>query len=137
MRLLLDTTVVLDALRGRRGRRALLSSVVRSEGELYLSAMTVAEIYIAVRPNEEADTRRFLSSLHQLSVTPQIAQRAGRLKARHPDISMTDLLLAATAIEHELEFLTDHRDRYPIEGLAFYRPPTPTVESLLAETVPS
>lgn len=132
IRLLLDTTVLLDALRGRAGRRALLAGFIRREGQLFISTLSIAEVYIATRPHEVAATEQLLGSLNQLPVTASIARRAGVWKAQMPKLSMTDLLIASTAVEDTLELLTDNRDHYPIPELRLYRPAPPTVESLLA-----
>ncbi|MCL5886782.1 MAG: PIN domain-containing protein, partial [Actinobacteria bacterium] len=57
-RLLLDTDVIIEYLRGRDEAVRYIESL---EGELYVSAITVAELYSGVRgSDEEAVLERFL-----------------------------------------------------------------------------
>ena len=60
MRLLLDTSVLIDALRARRERRSWLAELVRAGHSLETSALNVAEVYAGMRPAEEEQTKAFL-----------------------------------------------------------------------------
>lgn len=124
MRFLLDTTVLIDALRSRNHRRALLAELVQQGHTLTTSAINVAEIYAGMRPGEEPSTEAFLNSLHCHALTGGIARVAGSLKSRYARQGKTlhwpDILVAATALEHGLTLMTDNRSDFPLPELNLY-----------------
>jgi predicted nucleic acid-binding protein len=65
---LLDTSVVIDALNRKRGRRQLLAALVESGETLACSAMTVMEIYAGLRPHESVMTHAFLDGLEHYTL---------------------------------------------------------------------
>jgi len=80
MRLLLDTSVLIDVLRRRHGRRELLAELARSGHTVATTALNVAEVYAGMRPEEEAQTDAFLSALDCYDVTRALGRLAGSLK---------------------------------------------------------
>jgi predicted nucleic acid-binding protein len=120
--IILDTTVLIDALRNRNQRRALLASLVVSGHELATSTICSAEIYGGLRPGEEQATRAFLSGLDMVPVSAAIAERAGELKAtlrrQGHTRSITDMIVAATALENGLPVATDNRKHFQVPGLS-------------------
>jgi hypothetical protein len=119
--LLLDTTVLIDALRNRNQRRAWLEQQVLSGKVLATSAISIAEVYGGLRPGEESATRRVLANLEWWPVTPAIAERGGLIKATLSrggrTHSITDTIVAATAIEHGCALATDNRKHFQIPGV--------------------
>jgi predicted nucleic acid-binding protein len=77
-----------------------------------------------VRSGEERRTTAFLDSLHCYPVTKSIARLAGTLKAewsaKGQTLTLDDMMVAATAVEHDLSFVTDNRKHFPVHGLHFY-----------------
>jgi len=124
MRLLVDTSVLIDALRLRRGRRQLLAELVRSGHTLATSALNIAEIFAGMRPEEEANTRRLLNPLECYEVTPPSAELAGRFKRdwarKGRTLTLTDTLIAATALEHGCVLVTDNRKDFPMPELELH-----------------
>ncbi len=124
MILLLDTTVLVDVLRARKNRRRLLAELVGGGHVLSTAAINVGEIYAGMRPGEETSTEAFLSSLECFPVTGAIARRAGSLKnawaQRGQTLTLADMMVAATALEHGLTLLTDNRKDFPLPALKFY-----------------
>ena len=127
MNLLLDTTILIDALRHRHGRRELLATAVRGGHILATTAINYAEIYAGMRPEEERRTQELLDGLECYPITAAIARRAGRLKwewlRKGRTIALDDMLIAATALEHGLTFMTDNRSDFPMRELSFYELP--------------
>lgn len=78
-KIVFDTDVLIDALRGREAARLFLKDMV-DRFVPCCSVITVAEIHVGMRAEEEAATRRFLGSLVILPVTQEIAEVAGRFK---------------------------------------------------------
>ena len=122
--IILDTTVLIDALRNRNQRRALLAGLVASGQDLATSAMCIAEVYSGLRPGEEHATQAFLAGIDWIPVTPAIAMRAGNLKAtlRRQGFtrSINDMIVAATALENGLPVATDNSKDFQISGLALF-----------------
>jgi hypothetical protein len=118
---LLDTTVIIDALRNRNQRRAWLEQLLHSGKLLATSVVSVAEVYGGLIPGEEAGTRAQLANLELVPVSPRIAEKAGLIKAalarQGRTHSITDMLIAATALEFGYPLATDNQKHFQIPGL--------------------
>jgi len=127
MILLLDSSVIIDVLRGRSDRRRKLGSLVQLGHLPATSSLNIAEIYAGVRAGEEPRTTAFLDTLRCFPVTKSIARLAGTLKAqwamKGQMLSLEDMLVAATALEHDLPLVTDNRKHFPVHGLRFHTLP--------------
>ena len=125
--LLLDTSVIIDLLRNRNQRRALLEQLVVSGRVLATSAISIAEVYSGLRPGEEAGTRAQLANLEWLPVSANIAEQAGLMKAAFSRLgrthSITDMIVAATALENGLDLATDNRKDFAGTGLVLLELP--------------
>jgi predicted nucleic acid-binding protein len=122
--LLLDTTVLIDVLRDRNQRRRLLTGVVASGISLATSTVSIAEVYGGLRTGEEQATREMLEDLDWFPVSAEIAERAGLLKASlrrsgHTR-SITDMIVAATALENGFAVATDNRKDFQMPGLKLF-----------------
>jgi predicted nucleic acid-binding protein len=124
MRLLLDSSVLIDALRLRRGRRQWLAGLVREGHTLATSALNLAEVYAGMRPEEEARTRAFLNALECHAITASVAEAAGKLKLEWKQkgcaLTLADTLIAAVALEQGCPLLTDNRKDFPMPQLHLY-----------------
>lgn len=111
-RLLLDTDVLIDYLRGEPKAIAYLEERTES---LMLSAMTVAELFAEVREGEERRTLEgFLRVFEIAAISPQIAERGGLLRRdykRGYNTGLADAIIAATA-EHERASLVTLNDKH-------------------------
>lgn len=127
MILLLDTTVLIDTLRASQNRRAFLADLVAAGHTLATAAINIGEVYAGMRPTEELRTEAFLSSLDCYPMSGAIARRAGSLKSAYArqgqTLSLADMIVAATALEHGLTLLTDNRKDFPLPELQFHSLP--------------
>lgn len=124
MQLMLDTSVLIDALRSRRGRRQWLAELVRSGHTLATSALNFAEVCAGMRAAEEEQTKLFLSLLQCHDVTANAAEMAGQLR-RHwqqkgRTLTLADTIVAAVALEHRCPLATDNRKDFPMAELKLY-----------------
>ena len=121
---LLDTSVIIDALNGKRGRREFLLGLVRQGHLLACCPINVTEVYVGLRPKEEAATEEFLRSLEYYHLTWPVARMAGLLKRdlarKGTTVTVADAAIAAVAIVHELPLMTDNVKDFPMKDLNLY-----------------
>lgn len=129
MTYLVDTDLIASYLNGHKKAVTLLDKL--TEQGLAVSLMTFGEIYEGVyfSKNPKAAEQAFLKLLHGLTVQPlsksvlrQFARIRGDLRSKRILIPDTDLLIAATAIYHNLTLVTGnirHFDRIP--NLSIYQ----------------
>jgi predicted nucleic acid-binding protein len=119
MRLLLDTSVLIDALRQRHHRRELLADLVQAGHKLATTALNVAEIYAGMRPEEAQRTEALLSVLDCYDLTGTSGRRAGALKQewarKGRTLALADMIVAAIALERGCTLMTDNRKDFPME----------------------
>lgn len=132
---LLDTNVVSE-LRRARPHQAVLAWIEEAPpGSLFLSAVTLAEIQRGIELTRERDLTR-ASELEQwldavaatwsiLPLTGAICRRWARLQHRKPREAIEDLLIAATALEHELVVVTRNVKDYRGLGVRWLDPFVP------------
>lgn len=127
MTILLDSSVIIDFLRGRRGRRGFIAKRIRDGDDFACTAISVAEIYAGMRPSEARDTGQFLQSLLFVEISYDIAHRAGEIKHRWArkgrTINITDSLIGAAALDNDYPLATDNRKDFPMAGLRFVELP--------------
>lgn len=120
----LDTSVIIDALNNKRGRRGLLLDLLKQGHLLACCAINVAEVYAGLRPKEEKATEEFLRSLEYYHITWPVARLAGLLRRDHAkkgvSLSIADTTIAAVAIAHDLSLLTDNVKDFPMRDLTLY-----------------
>lgn len=113
MRYLVDTDYVADFLKGRLGASDLLTRLA-PEG-LAISLITYGEIYegIYYGRNPRAHESGFLTFLRGVSVLPltrpimrRFARIRGELRAQGQTVGDPDLLIAATALHHDLVLIS-------------------------------
>jgi predicted nucleic acid-binding protein len=124
VKLLLDTSVLIDVLRRRNQRRELLAELVRVGHTLSTTTLNIAELYSGMRPEEEAATEAFLGGLELYELTGPAARQAGKLKStwakKGRTLALADTIVAASAIEQRCALLTDNRRDFPMPELRLY-----------------
>jgi predicted nucleic acid-binding protein len=121
---LLDTSVVIDVLNGKRGRRELFLSLIRQGHLVACCPITVSEVYAGLRPHEETATEEFLQSLEYYQIDWSTARLAGLLRRdygrRGMTIAITDATIAAIALTYELTLATDNVKDFPMKELTLF-----------------
>jgi len=114
-RLLLDTNVLIDCLRGRI--EALVYLRTRSESIL-ISAVTVAEVFAGLREGEERrEVEHFLALLEIIPVDTAIARKGGLYRRDYGPshgVGLADALIAATAELHQARLVTLNTRHFPM-----------------------
>jgi predicted nucleic acid-binding protein len=79
---LLDTNIIVDALRKRNDRHPLVDQFLDQGQPLASCPITITEIYAGMRPHEEKPTRAFMRSLLFFPIADEIAEAAGLLSTQ-------------------------------------------------------
>lgn len=119
MRLVLDTSVLIDHLRGRpQAATKLIPDALRRGDELWSSYVVRAELLAGMRSGEEAATHDLMRILSWAEVDDAAAEAAGALGRRylrsHPGIEVSDLIVAALAQHLGAELRTTNVKHYPM-----------------------
>jgi predicted nucleic acid-binding protein len=118
--LLLDTTVLIDALRDRpvAGRLRELRDADRVP---WICAVNVDEVLRGTNTKEEALVIRFLSGLHLAPLGRAEGERAGRWRRDFARLGVTlsqgDCLIAAAAVGVDARLVTGNPKHFPMDEL--------------------
>jgi predicted nucleic acid-binding protein len=114
----IDTSVLIDHLRGRASAVELLSQAVADGDELWSVTAVRTEILAGMRKTEEVATRRLLHALAWQTVSISLADQAGMLASRylrsHPGVDTVDYLVAATALDLGADLWTCNVKHFPM-----------------------
>lgn len=118
--LLLDTTVLIDILRGRPAAERVRGLRTTSEPP-YVCAVNVEEVWRGVRPPEEDSVAQLLAALRGAPLSRNEGERAGRWRrdfaGKGTTLSQADCLIAAAAVGIGATLATGNPGDYPMEGL--------------------
>ena len=106
---LIDTDVIIDYLRGHELATEYLEQTL---ADLYLSTITVAELYAGVKEGKErSNLEKLLLEFEILPIDKEIASLGGLFKRDHKkshNTSITDAMIAATAKKHKALVMVEH-----------------------------
>lgn len=118
MTLVLDTSVLVDYLRGLGTARDAFETTFRSRERLVASVLVKVELLAGMRRGEEGAMRRMFQRLVWQDVDDPIAERAGALAGRylasHRGIDATDYVIAATAERWSAPLWTRNVKHFPM-----------------------
>ena len=118
-RLVLDTSVLIDHLRGRppAATRLIPAAIARGD-ELWSSCVVRAELLAGMRADEETATRDLMRLVSWVEVDESASEAAGALGRRylrsHSGIEVADLIVAALAQELDAELKTTNLKHFPM-----------------------
>lgn len=120
MPLLLDTTVLIDALRGRPAADRLLA--LRSRGSVpWVCSINVEEIWRGLRSGEEQAVRRLLDGLRIVPLGRAEGERAGAWRGEFAASGVTlrqaDCLIASAAVSAGVPLATGNPKDFPMPEL--------------------
>ena len=114
-RSLIDTDVLIEYLRGSEPVAKFLEAL---EGDLLVSAISVAELFSGARgPEELAALDQFMLAFEVVPVDERLARQGGILRQEYQpshDTGLADALIAASAMASGAELLTSNRRHYPM-----------------------
>ena len=116
---LLDTTVLIDLLRGRREAARRLRALRVGGDRAYVCAVNVEEVVRGLRPSDEEPARRLLAGLREAPLGEREGWRAGiwrrEYAARGIFLSQADCLIAAAAHAVGARLATGNPKDFPME----------------------
>jgi predicted nucleic acid-binding protein len=117
---LLDTTVLIDVLRGMPAAQR-LRTLHRSGDLLFTCPINVEELVRGLRPGEEGAIDRLLGGLRLFPLGRQEAERAGRWRRSFAEegrtLSQADCLVAAAAVSVGARLATGNLRDFPMPEL--------------------
>jgi predicted nucleic acid-binding protein len=116
---LLDTTVLIDLLRGRAQTVARLDALRQHAEPPFTTAINVEEIHRGLRPAEQAAVSRLFDGLRIVAISHAEGIRAGDWRRAHAAIGVTlaqaDCLIAATAVSLGVPLATGNPKDFPMD----------------------
>ena len=114
-RFLLDTDIVVEYL---RGRKPAITYLEKLEGDLFISVITVAELFAGVAGKEESQSLdQFLQAFEVVPLDEDLAKEGGLYRKgffRSHGIGLADALIAATVDRIHATLVTFNRRHFPM-----------------------
>ena len=124
---LLDTTVLIDHLRGRQQVVEFVTGLADAGNELGVCSIGVAELYSGLGDKHRAVAEKLIDSLDYWDATKQAAKMAGVYRhdfARNGvALTTTDAMVAAIAAAHGASLITANVRHYPMKEIEVIRQP--------------
>jgi len=119
---LLDTTVVIDLLRGRPEAISRLRRLRRAGEVTFVCAVTVEETVRGLRAPEDVSARTLFAGLRVAPIGLDEGWRAGQWRrdfaSRGVTLTQADCLIAATASSIGARLATGNPGDFPMEGVS-------------------
>ena len=110
--MLLDTTVLIDLLRGNTNAATFVDSVLAAGTPLFVSVISAMELVVGCRNKLEVTrAQKLISSFALLHLHPAESSQAYELVlsySKSHGLAIPDALIAAAALVHELELVSDN-----------------------------
>jgi predicted nucleic acid-binding protein len=125
LRYLLDTTVLIEASRHREPALSWLQEALRTPVEVGVCAVTIAEFFAGLRPDERPRWDAFVAELTYWAATREMARQAGIYRYAYARLGRTvltaDALIAATAAAVGATLVTDNIKDFPMPEIKTMR----------------
>ncbi len=118
MRIVVDTSVLIDHLRNVPGAVAALRAANNADDQLFASVLTKVEVLTGMRPDEERATRSLLEAVGWVEVDDDLAEAAGMLAnqylSTHPGVDPVDYVIAASVLRLDATLWTRNVRHFPM-----------------------
>ena len=113
--MLFDTDVLIEYLRGKDEAKAYIDNI---KDVIYMSSITMAELYAGVRKGNEAKKLEiFIETFEVISLNKNIAKTGGLYRNQYKPshgTGLADALIAATAKEIGAQVITFNSKHFPM-----------------------
>ncbi len=124
-RFLLDTTVIIDFLRGKPQTVQEIRDLNEQGASMGCCPINIIEVLAGMRQKEESATLAFLESLEFYDLDAPSAQIAGdslrHSRGKGITLTLADVAIAGVAIANDLTLLTDNARHYPQKDIKIRR----------------
>ena len=114
-KMLFDTDVLIEYLRGKDEAQAYIDNI---SDAVYMSSITMAELYAGVRKGEELKKLEiFIETFEVTNLNKSIAKIGGLYRNQYKpshDMGLADALIAATAKEIDAQLITFNTKHFPM-----------------------
>ena len=128
-RYLLDADAVIDFLAGFPPSVIVIRQLHVEGNVLCVCNVVVAEVYAGLHANRELAAEEFLGQMTHLTTSADAAKQAGKwrltFRRRGQTLSITDMLIAATAVEHDATVVTGNWRHFPMNEVRVLPLPRP------------
>ena len=118
---ILDTTVLIDHLRGREEAEELVDSLALAGHRIGVCCISITELYSGLGQDGRDAAADLTDGLEYYLVSREAAKEAGRYRyefaRRGITLSTTDTLMAATAIAESAILITANARGFPMEEI--------------------
>ena len=118
-KILFDSDVIINILKKKNETLMKLDTLL--DNKLFISPITIAEIYAGVKPKEIESVEQLFSYFEIINIDKEIAKIAGnyanRYKKAFNGISLEDYLIAATAKKYNIKLWTYNKKHYPMDDI--------------------
>ncbi len=118
MKYLLDTTVLIDYLKGCDDVVDKIKGLAKSGAILGCCCVNITELYRGLREKEKAGADKLISHLHYFEITPKIARTAGEYQNEYAKkgitLSLADVIIGTVAFANKAILLTANIKHYPM-----------------------
>lgn len=124
--ILIDISILKSHLNGCRATADFLRTLAQSDAPLpAVSVITEMELYMMPQQQVDAEViAKLLTTVKLFPVSSSIAQKAGFLKGKYPEITIEHAIIAATALEYGFALVTlDVKAYKVIRGLVIFSIP--------------
>lgn len=126
-RYLLDTDALIDYSNGHAATIALVKGLYRDAHALAVCCINITELCSGLAERDQDKARKFLGGLDYFEVSRDAAQMAGEYRHRFArkgiQLSATDAITAATAVEYGATLVTGNIAHYPMQELSILKLP--------------
>jgi predicted nucleic acid-binding protein len=117
-RYLLDADAIIDMLRGFSDSAGFINGLYQAGDTLCTCDVVVAEVFAGLHATHREQGRELLESMRFLTTSPAAARQAGlwryEFRSRGIQLSTTDCLIAAIALDRRATIITGNVRDYPM-----------------------
>ena len=123
-KIVVDSDVVIDYLRARRGVFVSLANLMRKgEAKLFVSTITVVELYATDNESQKLTVGGILDEMEIVDLDKELAMEVGEAKSRLGKVvGLADLIIGVSSIMLGAELATRNKKHFEkIPGLRFWK----------------